>query len=32
MSKSDRRERHSRLLTLIAHLLKWQYQYLLSPL
>ena len=27
MSKSDRRELHSRLLTLIAHLLKWQYQY-----
>jgi len=27
MSKSDRRELHSRLLILIAHLLKWQYQY-----
>lgn len=26
MSKSDRRELHSRLLVLIAHLLKWQYQ------
>jgi transposase len=27
MSKSDRRELESRLLTLIAHLLKWQFQY-----
>ncbi|MBB1127128.1 DUF29 domain-containing protein, partial [Thiospirillum jenense] len=27
MSKSDRRELHSRLLVLIAHLLKWQFQY-----
>ncbi|NEX22611.1 DUF29 domain-containing protein [Thiorhodococcus mannitoliphagus] len=26
LSKSDRRELHSRLLALIAHLLKWQYQ------
>ncbi|MFW5724771.1 MAG: DUF29 domain-containing protein [Halochromatium sp.] len=27
MSKSDRRELHSRLLVLIAHLLKWEFQY-----
>ena len=27
MSKSDRRELESRLLILIAHLLKWQFQY-----
>ncbi len=27
MSKSDRRELHSRLLVLLAHLLKWQFQY-----
>lgn len=27
MSKSDRRELESRLLILIAHLLKWEYQY-----
>jgi hypothetical protein len=27
MSKSDRRELHSRFLILIAHLLKWQFQY-----
>ncbi|MBK5970488.1 MULTISPECIES: DUF29 domain-containing protein [Thiorhodovibrio] len=27
MSKSDRRELHSRLLILIAHLLKWEHQY-----
>jgi hypothetical protein len=27
MSKSERRELYSRLLTLIAHLLKWEYQY-----
>ena len=27
MSKSDRRELHSRLLVLLAHLLKWEYQY-----
>ncbi|MEA3642675.1 MAG: DUF29 domain-containing protein [Lamprobacter sp.] len=27
MSKSDRRELHSRLLVLLAHLLKWQYQF-----
>ena len=26
MSKSDRRELYSRLLVLLAHLLKWQYQ------
>ncbi len=26
MSKNDRRELHSRLLALLAHLLKWQYQ------
>jgi len=27
MSKSDRRELHSRLLILLAHLLKWEFQY-----
>lgn len=27
MSKSDRRELRSRLLVLLAHLLKWEYQY-----
>ncbi len=27
MSKSDRRELFSRLLVLLAHLLKWEYQY-----
>ncbi|WP_295393039.1 DUF29 domain-containing protein [uncultured Thiodictyon sp.] len=27
MSKSDRRELESRLLILLAHLLKWEYQY-----
>jgi hypothetical protein len=27
MSKSDRRELRSRLLVLIAHVLKWEYQY-----
>ncbi|MBV5311626.1 DUF29 domain-containing protein, partial [Chromatium okenii] len=27
MSKSDRRELYNRLLILIAHLLKWEYQY-----
>lgn len=27
MSKSDRRELHSRLLVLLAHLLKWEFQY-----
>jgi hypothetical protein len=27
MSKSGRRELHSRLLVLIAHLLKWEFQY-----
>ncbi|NEX18396.1 MAG: DUF29 domain-containing protein [Halochromatium sp.] len=27
MSKSDRRELHSRLLVMIAHLLKWEFQY-----
>lgn len=27
MSKSDRRELHSRLLVLLAYLLKWEYQY-----
>ncbi|MBK1629847.1 hypothetical protein CKO31_03635 [Thiohalocapsa halophila] len=27
MSKSERRELESRLLSLIAHLLKWEYQY-----
>ena len=27
ISKSDRRELHSRLLVLIAHLLKWEFQY-----
>ena len=27
MSKSDRRELHSRLLVLLAHLLKWHFQY-----
>ncbi|MBK1621251.1 hypothetical protein CKO42_23100 [Lamprobacter modestohalophilus] len=27
MSKSDRRELHSRLLVLSAHLLKWEFQY-----
>jgi hypothetical protein len=27
MSKSDRRELQSRLLILLAHLLKWEYQY-----
>jgi transposase len=27
MSKSDRRELHSRLLVLLAHLLKWPFQY-----
>ncbi len=27
MSKSDRRELESRLMVLLAHLLKWQYQY-----
>jgi len=27
MSKSDRRELYSRLLVLLAHLLKWEYQY-----
>ena len=32
MSKSDRRELHSRLLVLLAHLLKWHFQYRsLSP-
>ena len=27
MSKSDRRELHTRLLVLLAHLLKWEFQY-----
>jgi hypothetical protein len=27
MSRSDRRELYSRLLVLLAHLLKWEYQY-----